>query len=143
MKGYTVVIVLLTLIGCQSTQVKEQGPREEIDMRAVMISLGVNPKKPDPSELDKHPLGSAKNPITVLGARGEHEYIARLVCMNGEPVSAWNRLGSTGVSPYGFVMDVYNVICDTNNGVVEMLLYMDMYHQESEPRPANGFLSPK
>lgn len=143
MKNCIVLIVLLALVGCQNTRVKEQGSHDEFDMRAVMISLGANPKYPDRSELNKHPLGSAENPITVVGARGENEYIAGLVCLNGEPVSSWDRLGSSGESPYGFVMDIYNVICDTNNGVVETILYMDMYHQGNEPRAANGFLAKK
>lgn len=89
---------------------------------------------------DKQPLGSFANPVRADGPEGQREYLARLVCSNQEPVSAFQRLGSAGVGPYGSILDVFVVICDTYQGAVNHTLYMDMYHSGyRETRPALGF----
>lgn len=60
-------------------------------------------------------------------------------CENGELVSDFFRDGSVGIGPYGSMLDLYIVICDTNEGAVEHQVFMDMYHQDNiEKRPA-GF----
>lgn len=96
--------------------------------------------KPDMAEVEKHPLGSEKNPVRVSMPLGERNYLARLICENGERVSAFTREGSGDFGPYGSPMDIYTVICDTDKGAVEHLVFMDMYHDDyEETRPAYGF----
>lgn len=107
-------------------------------LSAVLFACGTtNAKK---AEIEKHPLGSAENPIRVSGPAGERKYLARLICANGEKVSAFSRSGSTGFGPYGSILDVYVVICDTDQGAVNHTVFMDMYHDNHvETRPAHGF----
>lgn len=148
MKYLLIIGLIISIAGCQSNKTKSgdsnSSPPDKSNYRALMISYGVKPKNPEQSELDKFPLGSAENPIRVNGPQGEHDYISRLVCMNGEPVSSWERLGSGDDGPYGFILDIYSVICDTNNGVVKKTLFMDMYHGDNvEIRPADGFIELK
>jgi hypothetical protein len=102
--------------------------------------------KPDMKEIEKHPLGSAQNPVRVSAPAGQRDYLSRLICKNDEPVSAFSRSGSTGIGPYGSILDIYIVVCDTNQGAVEYSVYLDMYHENYiEQRPAAGFkaLKPK
>ena len=96
--------------------------------------------KPNMREVEKHPLGTEKNPVRVSMPEGERDYLTRLVCANGEQVSAFARMGSGDLSPYGSVMDIYTVICDTDQGAVEHTVFMDMYHANYvENRPAHEF----
>lgn len=96
------------------------------------------------ASLDSHhsyPLGSAKNPVKVHGQRGEYEYVSRLICSNGELVSAYIRIASGGPGPYGSLMDIYRVICDTNQGAIDYLIYFDKSHPDnSETQAVANFL---
>lgn len=136
------IVFLLTLLlfGC-ATQPSHQGESNDIDMRSIMTQLmDGEPQAPDQLELEKYPLGSKENPIRVDGPAGEREYISRLICINGEPVSDSKRLGSAGVSPYGFTMDLYSIVCDSTDGAIDITIYMDMYHRDNEEkRAADGF----
>jgi hypothetical protein len=136
MKTNTSVLVLLMaflLTSCaqQSTQ------KSDTDL---LTSIWGEPMKPDMKKLEKHPLGSAKNPVRVSMPVGQREYLSRLICENGEPVSVFSRDGSVGIGPFGSMLDLYTVVCDTYEGAVEYKVYMDMYHPDhTETRPAAGF----
>jgi hypothetical protein len=114
--------------------------KEQQDLADSLKLLFGERVKPDMAEVEKYPLGSKDNPIRVSGPSGERKYLSELICNNGEPVSAYSRVGSAGTGPYGAILDVYIVICDTDKGVVEHSVFMDMYHGEYvEKRPAHGF----
>ena len=89
----------------------------------------------DESEVSKHPLGSENNPLRSQGVKGEHSYLQRLECPNGVPVS-YERLGSGGISPWQFLMDIYRVECGKD---LSFRIYMDLYHPgHIEKQPVAG-----
>ena len=134
----TPLILIVSLSACTN-----QPAHTTSDDEALENALGGifgEQLQPDMSEVEKHPLGSEKNPVRVSMPVGEHDYLARLICANGEKVSAFARNGSGDLSPYGSVMDIYTVICDTDKGAMEHRVFMDMYHSDYvEKRPAYGF----
>lgn len=96
---------------------------------------------PDAEEIAKHPLGSRENPIKVYDPSGERTYLHRLRCADGNR-PGFNRVGSTGEGPYGFILDLYLVDCSNSKGVgpIQVRLYFDMYHPDYiETNPPNGF----
>lgn len=81
-----------------------------------------------------HPLGSAENPVRASGPPGQRAYLSRLNCPGGGK-PAFHRLGSAGLSPYGYIMDIYALKCPDG---IEANTYIDMYHgghQEAAPLP--------
>ena len=90
------------------------------------------------SEAEAFPLGHAKNPVRVSQPAGERSYLAQLRCSDGE-APAYERRGSTGLSPFGNVMDIYLIRCPTGTPQSSDV-YMDMYHKGfAETRPVPGF----
>ena len=144
------IIALLTinLIACSAANTPKNDTadkpatktKEQENLADSLSILFGEPVKVDPAEIEKHPLGSQHNPIRVSGPAGERKYLARLICENGEPVSAFSRDGSADIGPYGSILDIYTVICDTDKGAVNHTVFMDMYHGNyKETRPAHGF----
>lgn len=87
-------------------------------------------------EAASHPLGSSKNPVRTDSPSGERAYLRRLRCADGTPPS-FERQGSSGIGPFGRIMDVYRVRCAGGEPVA---IYMDMYHKGAvEARPVAGF----
>ena len=87
---------------------------------------------------DAFPLGHAKNPVHVSRPAGERDYLERLRCRDGTP-PAYERLGSTGNSPYGNIMDIHAVRCEGSTPA-QAEIFIDMYHRGfSEPRPVPRF----
>ncbi len=82
----------------------------------------LNPE--EAARVAKSPLGSAQNPIRAEGPSGQRAYLTRLRCPDGRP-PAFERGGSAGLSPYGSMMDLYQVACDAPP---THSIYMDMYH---------------
>lgn len=145
LKGIAILISLI-LFACTNTDTSDKSSKatDEADIQNALIALYGKKVEPDMTEVEKHPLGSAKNPVRAAGPAGQRQYLSRLICEDGEPMSVFSRVGSSGIGPYGSIMDIYNVICDTENGVVEHRVYMDMYHSDYvETRPAAGFRAVK
>ena len=84
-----------------------------------------------------HPLGSEANPVRSAMPPGERAYIARLRCSDGNAPEIVSR-GSTGDGPYGNILDRYSLRCASGTPSTAAL-YMDMYHDHVETRPAPGF----
>ena len=84
---------------------------------------------------EQHPLGTLANPIRVGGPEGEHAYLGRLRCPDGNtPQIGAPSDGGTG--GYGTITHVYPVRCASS----EARLVFDMYHEEhSEDRAPAGF----
>lgn len=85
-----------------------------------------------------YPLGSEQNPVRVDGPPGERAYLSRLRCENLK--RPWfERRGSAGMSPFGGIVDVYEVRCKGSEPA-ESLVYMDMYHADHfEEQAVPGF----
>jgi hypothetical protein len=76
------------------------------------------------ARMEKFPLGSAENPVRAAMPPGQRAYLMRLRCPEGK-APTFQRGGSAGISPYGSMMDVYEVVCDAPPAHA---IYMDMYH---------------
>lgn len=92
---------------------------------------GVDPKL---SSDDPEYGYSREKPIKVgprsLGSAAQGTYLRTLRDEAGEPVK-FKRVGSFGTGPYGNVLDGFEVTTSTGRKV---LLYIDMYHEDSDPR---------
>ena len=134
MKSISAVILVL-LSGCASSGADSD---DEIITRMMM---GQAPRgqlsSAEMAEVEKHPLGSIENPVLAEGPAGEHEYFSRLRCPEGKQ-PFFERGGSvTERSPYGSIMDVYEVVCDAPP---RYSIFIDMYHPgHVELRPIPGF----
>ena len=144
-KTSCIAVIVLLLTACATKPeptAKEEMSDEEL-ASAIVALLGES-KKVDENVLAKYPLGSKDNPVRVSGPMGQRYYLSRLVCDNNEPVSAFQRAGNAGIGPFGNIIDLYDVICDTNKGAVTHSVYLDMYHGDyNETRPAAGFIALK
>lgn len=148
MRKLIILSLTILLVACSTSNPSKKDTentstsktKEQQDLAASLKLLFGEPVKPDMAEVEKHPLGSEANPIRVSGPSGERKYLSELICNNGEPVSAYSRAGSADIGPYGSILDIYTVICDTDKGAVEHSVFMDMYHRDYiETRPAHGF----
>ena len=132
----------LSLSAC-ATMVEPTGQSGGSDNRVWGYGLGepqLKGKALDAAlaEAEKHPLGSAKNPVRVNRPEGERAYLARLRCADGRRPD-FVRRGNVGVGVFGNIIDVYDVNCySAAPGKVE--IYMDMYFNGAgEQRPVPGF----
>lgn len=132
-------VFALSLIAC-SSQPKPQENSADAELADALGAVFGERKQPNMAMVEKYPLGTPENPVRVAMPIGQRDYLARLVCDNGEQVSAFARSGSAGIGPYGSMIDAYTVICDTYQGAVEHTVFLDMYHADyEETRPAQGF----
>lgn len=105
---------------------------------ALVVAILGSPPKPDrtEAEITRYPLGSKDNPVRVGGPAGERAYLARLRCEDGRP-PGFERDGSMGPGPWGYILDAYTVTCTDGRASV---VYMDMYHsRHKEALAVPGF----
>lgn len=143
---YFFIIASAVLLSACSTQPKQSTTPDASDeeLSPALIGLFGENRQVNEASLENIPLGSKENPVRVQGPMGQRAYLSRLVCENNEPVSAYRRSGGAGIGPFGNIIDLYEVICDTNKGAVSHSVYLDMYHDEyQETRPAAGFIALK
>jgi len=129
----TVILVLLS--GCASSGGNGD---DEVITKMMMGQAPRGQLSPaETAEVEKHPLGSIENPVLAEGPAGEHEYFSRLRCPEGKQ-PFFERGGSVAErSPYGSIMDVYEVVCDAPP---RYNVFIDMYHPgHIELRPIPGF----
>jgi hypothetical protein len=90
-----------------------------------------------------HPLGTRENPVKANMPPGERAYLDRLRCADGK-APAYSRVGSFGDSPYGNIMDGYEVICQGSEPATS-LIFIDMYfpgHVETRAVPGFTIVAP-
>ncbi len=56
------------------------------------------------------PLGSMQNPVRAEMPRGQHAYLQRLRCANGQ-APQFSRVGDVGFGVFGSIVDAYEVTC--------------------------------
>lgn len=131
-----VAVSLLLLAGCATTPPEEELPPGSPEALMQALGGGKPRSKPNAAELDKHPHGSRENPVRVGGPGGERAYLARLRCEDGR-YPEFERAGSVGVGPWGYIMDAYSVTCASGQ---KATVFMDMYHStHREERTVPGF----
>lgn len=114
--------------------------------RQMMEEMGLAPSRQDVARAVERardrPLGTAANPVRVSGPGGEHGYIARLRCADGNAPHVGER-HNDGVGVFGTIVDVWPLDCgDSAPGRFELV--MDMYHDDHEEvqAPAGFTLTP-
>jgi hypothetical protein len=129
-------LMLLMAAGCATAPEREEPPAGSAE--ALMALFGGGEPKPDVdvAAIEKHPLGSQKNPVRVGGPGGQRAYLSRLRCEDGR-YPEFERIGSMGVGPWGSIVDGYSVVCASGQ---KATVFMDMYHsQHLEDRTVPGF----
>jgi|TARA_B100000315_G_scaffold234293_1_gene248191 hypothetical protein len=121
----SLIVILFWLVSVAANA--ELNVVQEMNRKSVLES-GF---KPDLTEIAKHPLGSRGNPVRVTGSAGVHEYVGHLSCPNGGRPFA-KREGSSGVGPYGFVIDSYMVGCYLQGKTDFYSIHIDYYHLEAD-----------
>ena len=127
-----------------TTENSSEKPDEPLNLAGFMASLfGEEPMSEKQMRkalkaASAYPLGSAENPVRADGPPGQREYLSRLRCADlSRP--AFQRLGSAGMSPFGGVVDIYEVRCAGNENPASSI-YMDMYHSGyRETQAVSGF----
>ena len=106
--------------------------------RQMMEQLGVAPSAQEVERAVEraraHPLGSRQNPVRVSGVEGEHAYIRRLRCADGNPPRVGPR-ANIGVGVFGSIVDLWELDCgDAAPG--RFSLALDMYHDNHQETQA-------
>ena len=133
---HIIPLMILLLAGCATTPEEEEAPAGSPE--ALMELLGDGRPKPavDLAAIEKHPLGSQENPVRVGGPGGQRAYLSRLRCEDGR-YPEFERIGSMGVGPWGYIVDGYSVVCASGQ---KATIFMDMYHsRHQEDRTVPGF----
>ncbi|GJL95825.1 MAG: hypothetical protein DHS20C05_22300 [Hyphococcus sp.] len=130
MKNYMVfacvsIFALSALFPANAQNDSIEKEEEQEGAGSILDSLfGPSDFEVDYEEIAKHPLGSEGNPVRCDMPGGQRAYLARLRCAKNKRPQ-YERSGSTGMGPYGHIMDLYSVSCPKAEPVS---VYMDMYH---------------
>lgn len=137
MRFSTTALAFLTLVVPTSAAAEPPKTNEAAAMMRSFGSGGSTGKALEQAiaKAAAHPLGSKDNPVRADMPDGERAYLARLRCPDGR-APAYERSGSTGVGPYGYILDVYAVTCA---GKAPQSIFLDMYHRHVEAAPVPGF----
>lgn len=111
--------------------------------REMMEELGVAPSLEEVARrverASAQPLGSRQNPVRVSGAEGEHAYMRRLRCADGDPPRIGDR-ANIGVGVFGSIVDLWELDCgDAAPG--RFSLALDMYHDNHDETQAPAGLT--
>jgi hypothetical protein len=115
--------------------------------RQMMVELGAAPSDEDLAraieQARAHPLGSAQNPVRVSGVEGEHAYMRRLRCADGNAPRIGDR-ANIGVGVFGSIVDLWQLDCGAA-APGRFSLALDMYHDDHEETqaPAGLTLAPR
>ena len=117
---------------------REESPAPEELLRAMGYGADEGELKEAIAEAERHPLGTAQNPVRVGGPEGERAYIVRLRCADGSTPKVGPR-GSAGIGAFGTIIEIYPLDCGASApGRTDLV--MDMYHEEHvEDRAPAGF----
>lgn len=129
----TIIASGLALSGCATTSPSGGGTLGALLGQSVMRG---GPLERAIAEADRHPLGSAQNPVRADSPVGQQAYLRRLRCSDGT-TPKFRRDGNIGVGAFGNIVDLYAVGCGMGQA---RAVYMDMYHSGYvERRAVPGF----
>ena len=111
--------------------------------REMMVEMGMAPSDAEVARsverAREHPLGSRQNPVRVSGVEGEHAYMRRLRCADGNAPRIGSR-ANIGVGVFGSIVDLWELDC----GGAEpgrFSLALDMYHDNHDETQAPAGLT--
>ncbi len=135
MRLITTLLFSIIILGCQTPQKSESNQ----NLLSFADKFRDKTAIKSPEEISAHKLGSKGNPIRVYMPEGERNYLSKLTCSDGSRI-AFRRIGSSGIDPYGNILDIFKVSCFIDSTLHEYTLFMDMYHIENqETKAAEGF----
>jgi hypothetical protein len=143
MRYFTITFLLTVFftvpLAAQETEEEPEFP-ETIQVSDFFAEGGLREVRPDWDEINKHPLGSAKNPVRCNRPPGQRAYLARLRCPGGT-APRFSRDGSMGFGPFETIIDQYSVTCPPADKIAsDHKVYLDMYHPKHlEKRAVPGF----
>jgi hypothetical protein len=130
------ILALALILPAASALAQDSSPRRMLE------EMGGAPSRGDVARAveraSSRPLGGAENPVRVNGPAGEHAYIARLRCADGNAPRVGER-HNDGIGAFGTIVDVWPLDCgDAAPGRFDLI--MDMYHDDyEETRAPAGF----
>lgn len=111
--------------------------------RQMMEEMGVAPSLQEVAQAVEraraHPLGSRENPVRVSGVDGEHAYMHRLRCADGDPPRVGAR-SNIGVGAFGSIVDLWELDCGAA-APGRFSLALDMYHDNHDETRAPAGLT--
>src|ERR1700755_3176861 len=105
------VLLVAALAGCSSAQPYKIKTTSDGKSVELMMSGRMKGKALDAAlkEAQKHPLGSPQNPVRADLSIGEHSYLNRLRCSDGQRPT-YERPTTPGPGIYGSNVDTYDGI---------------------------------
>lgn len=106
------LMLVAALAGCSSVQPNKVKTTSDEKSVELLMSGRMKGRALDAAlkEAQKHPLGSAGNPVRADLNIGEHAYLNRLRCSDGTR-PAYERPTTPGTGVYGSNVDTYDVLC--------------------------------
>ena len=89
-------------------------------------------------EAQKHPLGSAENPVRADLNIGEHAYLNRLRCSDGVRPT-YERPTAPGPGLYGSIVDTYDVLCANGEPKHTVIVMDGFFPGYVEKKPITGY----
>lgn len=138
---FAIALILALPAAAQAATAQRATPRQ------MMVELGAAPSDEELARAIEqargHPLGSRQNPVRVSGVEGEHAYMHRLRCADGNAPRIGDRV-NIGVGVFGSIVDLWQLDCrDAAPGSFSLAL--DMYHDDHDETqaPAGLTLEPR
>ena len=139
--------IALLVSACASQPASQSSDASEDELMQTLLQGRSNA---DQSALESriqqagsYPLGTRQNPVRTDMPRGQHAYLRRLRCSDGN-APTYRRAGSGGAGAYGSIIDIYELNCE-GGSPSEATVIMDMYHRgyvETEAVPGFTIVNP-
>lgn len=121
------LIAITVLAGCSSARPNKVTTASDEKSVELLMSGRIKGAALDAAlrEARKHPLGSPENPVRADLNIGEHAYLNRLRCSDGQRPT-YERPTTPGPGVYGSTVDTYDVLC-ANGEPRHTIIVMDGY----------------
>ena len=134
------VVLFAALAGCSSAQPNKVKTTSDEKAVELMMSGRMKGRALDAAlkEAAKHPLGSAENPVRADLSIGQHAYLNRLRCSDGQRPT-YERPTTTGPGVYGSNVDTYDVICANGEPRHSIIVMDGFFPGYVEKRAVEGY----
>lgn len=134
------LLLVAGLAGCSSAQPNKVNTKSDEKSVELMMSGRMKGKALDAAlrEAQKHPLGSAQNPVRADLNIGEHAYLNRLRCSDGVRPT-YERPTTPGPGLYGSNVDTYDVLCANGEPKHTVVVMDGFFPGYIEKRSVEGY----